>query len=169
MFLLLFIKTYKVEAQIIVRLWEAESSATANVAVLAIIKNSEVQVKNKMNELNKELRKKIPYYGLMAIFNPIFQIDNTIARIGDKLVQANRTNDRIPLLFNRRKERKKKKYRIYSKYITSLKTDIGNDFSNNGNLLKTSIEIVSELEKIEKDLDDTLEELKISDGLFKLF
>lgn len=167
--LFLFIKAYNIEAQIIVRLWEAEASATANVAALGLIKSAEVRVKNKMGELNTELRKKTPYYGLMAIFNPIFQIDNTITRIRGKLLQLHQINNRVPLLFNRKKRQKTRKYNMYNRYLTSLNTDVGNDFSNNGNLLKTSLEIVSELEEIEKDLDAVLEDLTLSERVFSLF
>ena len=168
-FLFPLIKTYTTEAQIIVRLWEAEASATANVTTLALIKTAEVRVKNEMTKLNSMLRQKTPYYGLMAIFNPIFQIDNTITRIEVKLVEANRNNNRVPLLFNRKKNRKRAKYKMYSKYLTSLGNDIGNNFSNNGNLLKTSLEIVSELEEIEKDLDDSLGNLGHASRLFAFF
>lgn len=168
-FLLFLSKAYRVEAQIIVRLWEAEASATANTTALALIKSAEVKVKNKMAELNTELRKKTPYYGLMAVFNPIFQINTTINRINKKLSQVNHINNRIPLLFNRKKNRKRRKYEMYTKYLMSLDTDVGNDFSNNGNLLKTSLEIISELEEIEKDLDATLGDLNLSERLFNLF
>ena len=51
----------------------------------------------------------------------------------------------------------------------SLQTDVSNGISNNGNLLKTTIEIVSELEEIEKDLDNTLENLNLASRLFALF
>jgi|SaaInl0LU_22_DNA_1037365.scaffolds.fasta_scaffold02324_1 hypothetical protein len=60
---------------------------------------------------------------------------------------------------------------MYTNYLTSLNKDV--DFytatSNNGNLLKTSLEIVSELEEIEKDLDATLEDLTLSERLVHLF
>ena len=167
--MLLLAKTYKAEAQIIVRLWEAEVSATANTAALALIKPAEVKVKNKMAELNTELRKKTPYYGLMTVFKPIFQINMTINRINGKLLQVNQINNRIPLLFNRKKNRKRRKYEMYTRYLMSLNTDVGNGFSNNGNLLKTSLEIISELEEIEKNLDATLEDLKLSERLFNFF
>jgi hypothetical protein len=58
---------------------------------------------------------------------------------------------------------------MYNNYLTSLDRDIDIDISNNGNLLKTSLEIVSEMEEIEKDLDATLEDLTISKHLFNLF
>lgn len=168
-FLLFFIKTFKVEAQIIVRLWEAEASATANTVALALIKPAEVRVKNQMTRLNSVLMRKTPYYNSMVVFNPIFQINNLIAQIKDKLLQINQINNRVPLLFNRRKNRKTRKYMMYTSYLTSLDNDVGNDFSNNGNLLKTSLEIISELEEIEKDLDATLIDLEHSARLFSLF
>ena len=166
---LLLTKIYKTEAQIIVRLWEAEISATANVTALALIRAAEVRVKNRMRELNTQLRQKIPYYGLMDIFNPVFQINTTIARIHEKIVQASFANNRVPLLFNRKKNRKRRKLAMYTRYLASLTVDVGNDFSNNGNLLKTTIEIVSELEEIEKDLDKSLEDLIVAQGIFNLF
>lgn len=168
-FLLFLAKAYKIEAQIIVRLWEAEASATANNIALALIKPAEVRVKEEMTRLNSILRQKIPYYGLMAVFNPIFQINNTITRIEGKLLQIDQINNRVPLLFNRRKNRKGRKYIMYTRYLRSLNTDVGNDFSNNGNLLKTSLEIISNLEEIEKDLDATLGDLNLSERLFNLF
>lgn len=58
---------------------------------------------------------------------------------------------------------------MYTKYLMSLQTDVSNGISNNGNLLKTTIEIVSELEEIEKDLDNTLENLNLASRLFALF
>lgn len=168
-FLLFLPKAYKIEAQIIIRLWEAEASATANIVAIALIKPAELRVNREMTRLNSVLRQKTPYYGLMAVFNPIFQIDNTITRIKGKLLQVNQINNRVPLLFNRKKNRKERKYMMYTRYLRSLNTDVGNDFSNNGNLLKTSIEIVSELEEIEKDLDNTLESLSHASRLFALF
>lgn len=168
-FLLFFTKTLKAEAQIIVRLWEAEASAAANATALGLIKPAEVRVKNKMSDLIKELRKKLPYYNSMLAFNPIFEINSTITRIQDKLSQINQINNRVPLLFNRRKNRKERKYMMYTRYLMSLDADVGDDFSNNGNLLKTSLEIISELEEIEKDLDATLGDLNLSERLFNLF
>ena len=167
--LLLIVNTLRIEAQIIVRLWEAEASATANTIVLALIKNAEVKVKNKIGELNTELRKKIPYYGLMDIFSPIFKINNTITRIQSKLLKLNNINNRVPLLFNRKKKEKKRKWEMYKNYLISLQRDVGHEFSNNGNLLKTSLEVISDLEEVEKDIDDTLENLKISERFFNLF
>ncbi|WP_166923414.1 hypothetical protein [Flavobacterium poyangense] len=58
---------------------------------------------------------------------------------------------------------------MYNNYLDSIGKDVGNDFSNNGNLLKTTLDIVSELEKIEKELDDTLENLTIAQRAFNLF
>lgn len=169
-FLLFFSKTLKTEAQIIVRLWEAEISAAANVAVLTLIRPAEERVKNRMSELIKELRKKTPYYNTMVLFNPIFEIDNNITRIRGKLSEINQKNNRVPLLFNRRKSRKERKYMMYTRYLRSLEADVGDaDFSNNGNLLKTCLEIISELEEIEKDLDATLLDLNLSERLFNLF
>lgn len=168
-FLLLLSTTFKIEAQIIVRLWEAEASALANTIALGLIKSSEVKVKDKMKKLNTELEKKVLYYGLMDVFNPIFQINPTINRINDKLLEVDQINNRIPLLFNRKKNSKRRKYEIYTKYLKSLDTDVGNDFSNNGNLLKTSLEIISELEEIEKDLDAILGELNLAERLFNMF
>jgi hypothetical protein len=167
--LLSIAKTHKTEAQIIVRLWEAEASVNANIIALALIKQSEVRVKNKMTDLINEIRKKIPYFGAMAVFNPIFQIDNTIARIDDKLENISQINNRVPLLFNRKKRKNTRKYTMYTEYLTSLNRDIDIDISNNGNLLKTSLEIVSELEEIENDLDVTLENLPLAERLFNLF
>ncbi len=163
------ISSFKIRAQIIVRQWEAEASATANIAALGLIKGAEIRVKNEMSKLNTELRKKTPYYGLMVIFNSIFQIDATITRIQGKIFQISSINNMVPLLFNRKKKKKRKKMEMYTKYLLSLKIDVGNDFSNNGNLLKTSVEIVSELEKIEKDLDNSLESLIVAKRLFTLF
>lgn len=168
-FLLSMAKIHKTEAQVYVRLWEAEASVNANITALSLIRPAEVRVKNKMTDLNNELRKKVPYYGAMAIFNPIFQINNTIDRIKDKLAEVNRVNNRIPLLFNRKKGKKTRKYTMYTNYINSLDSDVDIDISNNGNLLKTSLEIVSELEEIERDLDATLEDLTVSERLFNLF
>lgn len=168
-FLLTLIKIHKTEAQIIVRLWEAEASVTANISSLALIKPAEVKVKDKMTQLNSELRKKIPYYSLMTVFNILFQINTTTTRIRDKLDVINKINNRTPLLFNRKKRKKTRKFNMYRTYLASLNRDIGHDFSNNGNLLKTSLVIVSELEKIEKDLDETLEDLTVSERLFNLF
>jgi len=166
---LLLTSTYKTEAQIIIRLWEAEASATANVTTLALIKSAEVQVKNKMKNLNNQLRQKIPYYGLMTVFNPIFQINPTIVRIQRKIGQASLINNSVPLFFNRKKDRKRRKFTMYTRYIASLMADVGTDFSNNGNLLKTAIEIISELEEIEKDLDKSLESLIVAQRIFTFF
>lgn len=104
-FLLFFTKAYKIEAQIIVRLWEAEASAVANVAALSLIKPAEIRVKNKMKKLNTELRKKGSYYGFMVVFNQLFQISNTTARINNKLSEINLINNSVPLLFNRKKKK----------------------------------------------------------------
>jgi hypothetical protein len=112
-FLLSIAKIHKTKAQVIVRLWEAEASVAANITALGLIKPAEVNVKNKMAELNKEIRKKIPYYGVMTVFEPIFQINNTIDRIKNKLAEANKINNRIPLLFNRKKKKKTKIYNVY--------------------------------------------------------
>jgi hypothetical protein len=122
-----------------------------------------------MTDLINEIRKKIPYFGAMAVFDPIFQIDNTIARIDDKLENISQINNRVPLLFNRKKRKNTRKYTMYTEYLTSLNRDIDIDISNNGNLLKTSLEIVSELEEIENDLDVTLENLPLAERLFNLF
>lgn len=167
--LLLIINTLRIEAQIIVRLWEAEASATANITTLALIKAAEVKVKKQIGLLNTELRKKIPYYGFMDIFNPIFHINNTIDRIKSKLLKVKNINNRVPLLFNRKKKRKNRKWTMYQNYSMSLQRGVGNDFSNNGNLLKTTLEIISNLEEVEKDVDDTLESLTVSERLFNLF
>lgn len=67
------------------------------------------------------------------------------------------------------KKKNRRKYAMYTKYLMSLQTDVSNGISNNGNLLKTTIEIVSELEEIEKDLDNTLENLNLASRLFALF
>jgi hypothetical protein len=165
----LFLQSTANQAQIIVRLWEAEASAAANIAVLFIVKPAEIRMKNEMTKLNTELRKQIPYYGFMNIFDAVLKKDNTIQNIRYKLSKLNDINNRVPLLFNRKKKEKRRKWILYTDYINSLDRDIGNDFSNNGNLLKTSLDIVSELEKIEKDLDDTLEDLIISEHVFNLF
>ena len=167
--LLLIINTLTIEAQIIVRLWEAEASATANTIVLALIKNAEVKVNKEMGKLNTELRKKIPYYGLMDVFSPIFQINNTITRIQSKLSKLVKINTKVPLLFNRKKKRKERKWKMYGDYLISLQKDVGHEFSNNGNLLKTSLEIISNLEEVEKDIDDTLENLTVSENIANLF
>ncbi|WP_166923416.1 hypothetical protein [Flavobacterium poyangense] len=92
-------------SQIIVRLWEAETSASANVAVLALINTAETNVKNEMVKLNTELRKQIPYYGLMGIFDAAFERDNIIKGIRLKLSRLDDINNKVPLLFNRKKKR----------------------------------------------------------------
>ena len=58
---------------------------------------------------------------------------------------------------------------MYRKYIESLNNDLNYGFSNNGNLLKSSINLVAELEEIESDLDYTLNELTIFQNVYNLF
>lgn len=104
-FLLFFTKAYKIEAQIIVRLWEAEASATANVTALNLIKSAEIRVKNEMKKLNTEIKKKGSYYGFNLVFNQLFHINNTTDRINNKLSEINQINNSVPLLFNRKKKK----------------------------------------------------------------
>ncbi|MFB3390093.1 hypothetical protein [Flavobacterium sp. LAR06] len=171
LFVYLFLQSTANHAQIIVRLWEAEASATANVIALLLIRPAETRVKEEMTKLNRELKKQIPYYGFRSMFDLVFAKESTIINIRSKLSRLNSINNKVPLLFNRKKEQKRLKWIMYTDYLNSLNTDIGygTNLSNNGNLLKTSLEIVSELEKIEKDLDDTLEDLIISERVFNLF
>ena len=168
LFVFLFLQSTVNKAQIIVRLWEAEASAAANVLVLSLIQPAEKGVKDEIVKVNNELRKQIPYYSLSSVFDAVFERDNIIRNIRSKLLRLNKINNKVPLLFNRKKQQRKLKWMMYSNYLDSLGKDVGNDFSNNGNLLKTSLEIVSELEEIEKDLDDTLEDLIISERVFNL-
>lgn len=169
LFAYLFLQSTVNQAQIIVRLVEAETSAAANIVVLSLITPAEKKVKQEMTKLNTELRKQIPYYSLMSIFDATFAKNSTIINIRSKLSRLNSINNRVPLLFNRKREQKRSKWIMYTNYLNSLDTDVGNDFSNNGNLLKTSLEIVSELEKMEKDVDHLLEDLIISERVFNLF
>lgn len=155
--------------QIIIRLWEAEASAAANVAALSLIKDSEEKVRDEITKLNAELRKQIPYYGLMEIFNVAFEKDKIISSIRSKLSKLNTINEKVPLLFNRKKKTNRRRWMMYKDYLDSIDKDVDNDLSNNGNLLKTTLDIVSELEKIEKEVDDTLEDLTIAERIFKLF
>lgn len=156
-------------SQIIVRLWEAEGSAGANVGALLFIKDAETDVKDEMGKLNTELRKQLPYYGLNLIFDAILEKTSTIENIRKKLLKLNDINNKVPLLFNRKKTKNKLKWKMYNDYLDSIDKDVSINFSNNGNLLKTSFEIVSELEEIEKILDDALEDLTISQRVFNLF
>lgn len=156
-------------AQVIIRLWEAEASALANVIALSLIKDAEIKVKDEMGKLNTELRKQTPYYGVNTIFDSALSRDSTVRNIRSKLAKLSGINNRVPLLFNRQKKQKARKLTMYTNYLNSLDKDSTTDFANNGNLLKSSIEIASELEKIEKDLDDTLEDLTISERIFNLF
>lgn len=156
-------------SQVIIRLWEAEASAAANVLALSLIKDAERKVREEMGKLNTELRKQTPYYGLSTIFDSALGRDTTVRDIRAKIVKLSGINNKVPLLFNRQKKQRTRKLAMYTDYLNSLDKDITTDFANNGNLLKTSIEIVSELEKIEKDLDDTLEDLTIAERVFNLF
>lgn len=104
-FLLFFTKAYKIEAQIIVRLWEGEASAFANVTALNLIKSAEIRVKNEMKKLNTEIKKKRRYYGFKVVFNLLFRINNTTDRINNKLSEINQINNSVPLLFNRKKKK----------------------------------------------------------------
>lgn len=171
-FLLCFIaqvKTDTLQSQIIVRLVEAELSATANVIALTTVKEAERGVNKEIKKLNRQIRQKTPYYGLMSVFRPMFQIDNTIVRIRQKLLSITRINNAIPRLFNRKRNKRRDKILMYTNYLYSIESDVGVDFSNNGNLLKTCLEIVSELEEVEKDLDNMLEDLTIAQRFFVVF
>jgi len=53
--------------------------------------------------------------------------------------------------------------------MESLNNDLNYGLSNNGNLLKSSINLVVELEEIESDLDYTLNELTIFQNVYNLF
>ncbi|MCX2681921.1 hypothetical protein OOZ15_18360 [Galbibacter sp. EGI 63066] len=148
---------------------EAETSAAANVAALTLIKTAENRVHMGMKNLNAQIRKELPYYGFTSIFSPIFRIDNAIVRVRQKLSEAIRNNNSIPLLFKRKKNKRQDKLLIYTAYLNSIESDIGVDFSNHGNLIKTCMEIVSELEKVEEDLDNILEDLTVAERFFLVF
>lgn len=156
-------------AQVIVRLWEAEISASANIVALSLIKVAETKLSDEMKKLNTEIRKQTPYYGFMAVFDGLFEKVSTIDGIRSKLARLNEINNKVPLLFNRKKREKKNKWMLYAGFLDSLDKDLTNDFSNNGNLLKTALELTAELEKIEKEVDDDLEDLIIAERIFNLF
>jgi len=94
----------RLEAQVIVRLWEAEASATANTAALYYVKTADASVIKKVSKLNSEIRKKLPYYNFRSSFDLLFQVSNSIDRIQDKTSEIMDRNDRVPLLFNRKKK-----------------------------------------------------------------
>ena len=94
----------RLEAQVIVRLWEAEASATANSAALYYVKTADASVSDKVSKLNSEIRKKLPYYNIRSSFDLLFQVGNSIDRIQDKTSEIMDRNDRVPLLFNRKKK-----------------------------------------------------------------
>lgn len=156
-------------AQVIIRLWEAELSAGINVAALKLIIPAETKVREEMGKLNTELRKQIPYYGYSTLFDKALGRDTTVRDIRAKVAKLSGINNKVPRLFNSKKKQRTRQLAMYTDYLNSLDKDITSGFANNGNLLKTSIEIVSELEEIERDLDDTLEDLTIAERLSNLF
>jgi hypothetical protein len=166
--LLLVVNTPRIEAQIIFRLEEAELSVAFNIATLTLIKPAEKEVNVQMGKLNTELNKKVRYINNMEFFKIYFGIGYTIERIELKLDTLNKINNNVHRFFNRQQKNKNLKYDIYTKYLKSIEKDgLGSVFSNNGNLLKTSLEIMAELEEVEKDLDDTLVNLGLLERLSK--
>ena len=166
--LLLVVNTPRIEAQIIFRLLEAELSVAFNIATLTLIESAEKKVNVQMGKLNTELNKKVPYTSNMKLFKHYFGIEHTIERIELKLDTLNKINNNVHRFFNRQQKNKNLKYDIYTKYLKSIEKDgLGSVFSNNGNLLKTSLEIMAELEEVEKDLDDTLVNLGLLERLSK--
>jgi len=166
--LLLVVNTPRIEAQIIFRLAEAELSVGANIATLTLIKPAEKEVNEQMGKLNTELNKKVGYINNMESFKIYFGIGYTIERIELKLDTLNKINNNVHRFFNRQQKNKNLKYDIYTKYLKSIEKDgLGSVTSNNGNLLKTSLEIMAELEEVEKDLDDSLVNLGLLERLSK--
>ena len=159
----------RLEAQVVVRLWEAESSAFLNITSLMLLRGAEARVEDKVSELNSEIRKKLPYYNFRSSFDLLFQINSSIDRIEDKISEITNINSRVPLLFNRKKRKTIKKCLMYNNYLESLNNDLNYGFSNNGNLLKSSINLVAELEEIESDLDYTLNNLTVFQRVYNLF
>ena len=169
--LLLIVNTPRIEAQIILRLAEAERSVGINIATLIAIKRAEVKVNSSMDLLNKELKNKILYYNLFSFAKALFPIKKTIEGIKLRLDELKRINERIPQLFNWQKKNKTRKLEMYTNYLNSLKKDVlqYDYYSNNGNLLKTVFEIISELEEVEKEVDVIWDNLKFLERNANLF
>jgi hypothetical protein len=168
MLLLLVVNTPRIEAQIIFRLAEAEWSVLFNIGTLKAIESAEKKVNVQMGKLNTELNKKVPYTSNMKLFKDYFGIEHTIERIEFKIDTLNKINNNVHRFFNRQQKNKTRKYEIYTKYLRSIEKDgLGYVFSNNGNLLKTSLEIMAELEEVEKDLDDAMVNLGLLERLSK--
>ena len=169
--LLLIVNTPRIEAQITFRLAEAEISVAMNIGALIAIEKAEVKVNKKMGLLNKELKKKGQYYNFFVAAKILFPIKETIERIESRIDTLDKINKRIPQLFNWQKKNKTRKLKMYSNYLESLKKDVLDHqyYSNNGNLLKTVFEIISELEEVEKEIDVTWDNLTFLESIPNLF
>jgi long-subunit acyl-CoA synthetase (AMP-forming) len=142
-----------------------------NIGALIAIEKEEVKVNKKMGLLNKELRKKGQYYNFFNAAKILFPIKKTIESIELRIDELDKINKRIPQLFNWQKKNKTRKLKMYRNYLESLKKDVLDDeyFSNNGNLLKTIFEIISELEEVEKEIDVTYDNLTFLKSIPNLF
>jgi hypothetical protein len=166
---LLIVNTPRIEAQVMVRLLEAEFSAFANVANLLLIIEAEKKVNKKIKKLNSEQKIKSGLYYNFVTVGAALPIERTIENIRDKLKVLGRINISIPPPFNWKKGTKTRKMKMYENYLKSLEDDVGDDFSNNGNLLKTRLEIIAELEEVEKDIDNTLQNLGVLERVSNMF
>lgn len=166
-FLLIFLCPLFSQSQVILRLVEAEYSATANVAAYVTAQLGEQAMKQPLNRLRNVSFEEIVFFSVTTEFFSAFLVHGTIAALLVLHASVQLLNTTTPLLFNRRFYKYQSRLTHYTLYLQemSTRTAASNLTTNRGNSAKLTFTILSELHRVSYELGKMLDYLYVRNAV----
>ena len=165
--LILLLCPIYLQSQIILRLVEAEFSATANVAAYITAQLGENAMKRPLDRLRNVSFEEIAYFSVTSEFYATFLIEGTISVISVLIATVQALNVSTPLFFNRRFLKYQARLLHYTLYIQEVRAKIAtsNLPTNRGNSAKLTFTILSELHRVSYELGKMLDYLYVRNAV----
>lgn len=166
-YLLILVCPMFLQSQVILRLVEAEFSATANVAAYVTAQLGEEAMKTPLSRLRRVSLQEIAYFTVTSEFYNVFLVSATITVLTTLLASVELLNVNTPILFNRRFYKYQARLIHYNIYLqeVSTRTITSNLTTNRGNSVKLTFTILSELHRVSYELGKMLDYLYVRNAV----
>lgn len=153
--------------QVILRLVEAEYSATANVAAYITAKFAEDEMKKPLVRLKNISVQENAYFSVTTEFYGVFLVHATITVVEALLVMVEGLNTTTPIFFNRRLLKYQNRIAHYRDFLKemSAKVNASNVPTNRGNSAKLTLSILSELHRVSYELGKMFDYLYVRNAV----
>ena len=155
------------QSQVILRLVEAEYSATANVAAYIIARAGEEAMKRPLDRLRSVSFQEIVYFSVTSEFYAAFLVQGTITVLTNLIAIVQTLNVTTPLLFNRRFFKYQARLIHYTLYLQEVRTKVAASTlpTNRGNSAKLTFTILAELHRVSYELGKMLDYLYVRNAV----